>query len=141
MLSPVTRGQKSLIRTAECLEFFKHPFEMRDDAKGPHFYVNPGQDTATGALLPRRDRRAGPGRVPGTTPGLVGLAAGPGPGVRGRRRTEPPGHGLPRAARAFGENTAAASAGLALKSAGWGDATRRKKKEIVALLKGLFVGF
>lgn len=61
MLSPVTRGQKSLIRTAECLEFFKHPFEMRDDAKRPHFYVNPGQDTATGVLLPGRDCGAGPG--------------------------------------------------------------------------------
>lgn len=65
MLSPVTRGQKSLIRTAECLEFFKHPSEMRDDAKRPHFYVNPGQDSATGVLLPGRDCRAGPGRVPG----------------------------------------------------------------------------
>ncbi|XP_010571753.1 PREDICTED: nuclear receptor subfamily 2 group E member 1 [Haliaeetus leucocephalus] len=52
---------------------------MRDDAKRPHFYVNPGQDTATGVLLPGRDRRAGPGRVPGAVPGL---AAGPGPGGR-----------------------------------------------------------
>lgn len=80
MLSPVTRGQKSLIRTAECLEFFKHPFEMRDDAKRAHFYVNPGQDSAAGALRPGGDCRERPG-LPG---------AG-GPGLVARGYPEPPG--------------------------------------------------
>lgn len=71
MLSPVTRGQKSLIRTAECLEFFKHPFEMRDDAKRAHFYVNPGQDSAAGALRPGGDCRERPGLPGAAGPGLV----------------------------------------------------------------------
>lgn len=96
MLSPVTRGQKSLIRTAECLEFFKHPFEMRDDAKRPHFYVNPEQDTATGVLLPGRDCRARPGRTPGPPrgwrPGRAPVcAAAAAPSLRDAGSPERPG--------------------------------------------------
>lgn len=93
MLSPVTRGQKSLIRTAECLEFFKHPFEMRDDAKRPHFYVNPEQDTVTGVLLPGRDCRAGPGWAPWAAPGPV-CAVASAPSLRDGDCPEQPGkHG------------------------------------------------
>lgn len=40
MLSPVTRGQKSLIRTAECRPLCKHPFQIADEAE-IHVYVNP----------------------------------------------------------------------------------------------------
>lgn len=116
---------------------------MRDDAKRPHFYVNPGQDTATGVLLPGRDRRTGPGRVPGAAPGL---AAGPGrapvsaaasPSLRDTGCPEQPGQR---------GNSAAASAGLALKSAGLGGHNKKEKKNNnnknpVALLKGLSVRF
>jgi len=102
MLSPVTRGQKSLIRTAECLEFFKHPFEMRDDAKRRRFYVNPGQDTATGVLLPGMER---------------GRAGSPGP-------PQPAGHRQPRAARGEREEEGWACP----EDGGVGDTARRGKQ-------------
>lgn len=61
LLSPVTRGQKSLIRSAEWLEFFKHPLEMRGDTKRLRCRVNPGHGHRGRGALPVAPALLGPG--------------------------------------------------------------------------------
>lgn len=50
MLSPVTRGQKSLIRIAECRPLCKHPFQIPGRAE-IHVYVNLGQGRTLSLII------------------------------------------------------------------------------------------
>lgn len=87
--SPVTRGQKSLIRSAEWLEFFKHPSETRGDTKRPRCRVKPGHGHRGRGALPAAPALPGPGR--GRNPcgrrGRSGGARRCGRGERGRDGT------------------------------------------------------